>query len=242
MADSAQSAPVASRVLVEPTGSLKLSSMQLKERLWSLGGPFAGHFKVNHRRVGPGANWVDPGAVRVERRLVGGAGTGRPPLVQWDAGDSISVAGHHPPGTKVLQVEFNCTSEGQRCTKRCGCPVVRCLIPGHSGAVTCACGAGPFFSASSKEQHRAEARDKGQRCCHMSHLNRKELCPVRETYIVYAASPATFVRVNKLSLEHAPHLISPAKPPRRMPQADKDAVHVAGGAACAAVHEVPQCC
>ena len=36
----------------------------------------------------------------MELRLVGGAGAGRPPLVQWDAGDSISVAGHHPPGAK----------------------------------------------------------------------------------------------------------------------------------------------
>ena len=139
MADSAASAPVPSRVLVEPTGLLQLSSMQLKERLWSLAGASAGHSMLNHRRTGPGGNWVDPGAASVERRLMGGAAAGRLPLWQWDAGDStcISVAGHHPSGVKALEVEFNCTGEGQRCMRGCGCPVVRYRTPTLSAGLCC---------------------------------------------------------------------------------------------------------
>ena len=117
--------------LSAPTGVLKLSSAELKERLHSATGPFEGHFTVGPRRTGPGKNWVDPAAVVLERELLGGGAGGGPcALRSWRPGATIKLAGDHRASLKVLQVEFRCTSEGTRCSKRCGCPVLQCLVPG----------------------------------------------------------------------------------------------------------------
>ena len=214
--------------LSAPTGVLELSSAQLKERLYSATGPFEGHFTMERKRTGPGANWVDPAAVAVEHELLGGeAGGASSGLRSWRPGATIKLAGDHRASLKVLQVEFRCTSEGTRCSKRCGCPVLQCLAPGgQRNAVTCCCGAGPFFSAEEKEEHRAEAGREAWGCCSRSRANSGQsphLCPVRETFVVHARDTKVFVRVNLLSLEHAAHTLSPAKKPRRMPPGDKGA-------------------
>ena len=176
--------------------------------------------------MGPGANWVDPAAVTVEQPLLGGKAGGAPcELRSWQPGATIKLAGGgHRAMQKVLQVEFRCTSEGSRCSKRCGCPVLQCLAPGgQRNAVTCCCGAGPFFDAKEKEEHRAEAEREAWGCCSRSRCNSgnskqsPHLCPVRETFVVYARNTGEFVRVNVLSLEHAANTLSPAKKPRRMP-------------------------
>ena len=67
----------------------------------------------------------------VERELLGGgAGEASCGLRSWLPGATIKLAGDHQASLKVLQVEFRCTSEGTRCSKRCGCPVLQCLVPG----------------------------------------------------------------------------------------------------------------
>ena len=65
------------------------------------------------------------------RELLGG-GAGEAPcgLRSWLPGANTKLAGDHQASLKVLQVEFRCTSEGTRCSKRCGCPVLQCLVPG----------------------------------------------------------------------------------------------------------------